>query len=461
MKLDVIYQKLPVFLQNMACSFYGWREKRVRFNADFHQFLAQYKKTEFSSKAQIQDSKQKALNQVFKSAIEDVQYYRNKFPTINPSADSNFSFDDLKQLPLLTKEDIRNNLTDLLSSQYDTDALQEYHTSGTTGKALTFYKSPKAVAMQWAIWFRHRNRFDCQLGDLHVNFTGKQVVPSDQSKAPYWRFNAPLNQYLINMQHITPNKIADIVDFLNTIKPKFYSGYPSIIAEVARLALEHDLKLTADSKPKYIFGGAENTLDYQKQALESWTDATVTDQYGLTEGNCNMSRCEFGNYHEDFEFCHIECIEPEVLDDGCIRGRLIGTAFTNPAMPLIRYDTGDIAIWYPQDYQCPCGRHSAVIKSIDGRIDDAVRLPDGRRIMRFDYIFKGTDSIREAQVCQYKEGEVVIKVVVRKNYNATVEATLKESFSQWICADTKVLIEQVESIERSASGKFRAVRSFL
>jgi phenylacetate-CoA ligase len=168
-----------------------------------------------------------------------------------------------------------------------------------------------------------------------------------------------------------------------------------------------------------------------------------------------------GNYHEDFEFGHIECIDPEPLGDGRIKGRLIGTSFNNDAMPLIRYDTGDIAIWKPKDYQCPCGRKSRVIESIEGRIDDFIQLPDGQKIMRFDYLFKDTKTIKEAQVCQKKIGEVIIKLVTDKMHTKQVDEKIIYDFSLWICPKTIVIIEHVNDIKKSKTGKFKAVKSYL
>lgn len=461
MKFEKVYIYLPVFLQNIACSLYGSKEKKLRFNRDFMNLLSEYKISDFYDEAKIDSDKQSNLIKVLNNAFEFVPYYRDMFKRLNIKPSDITCFDDLTKLPVLTKEDLRFNLDNLLSEQYKKNLLNEVHTSGTTGKALTLFKPTSAISKQWAIWYRHRARFNSNYGDLHVNFTGKQVVPINQTKPPYWRYNSASNQYLINMQHITSSKIKDIIGFLNTIQPKFYSGYPSIISEVSRLALENNLSLKSECKPKYIFCGAENTLDYQKDVMQSWTGATITDQFGLTEGSCNMSRCEYGFYHEDFEFCHIECVDPEFLTDGRKRGRLVGTSFSNPAMPLIRYDTGDIAIWAPDDFQCPCGRKSSVIEKIEGRIDDTIKLYDGRRVMRFDYLFKGTTTIKEAQVCQYKEGEVVIEIVMRVGSSSDIEEELKRSFSQWICKNTRVFVKQVDAIEKSNSGKFRAVKSYL
>jgi phenylacetate-CoA ligase len=448
-------------MQNLACSVYGWKENKVRFNKEFEVLLEEYKLTQYFNVNSIEDYKLKKLALVLDNAYKTVPYYHKKFKELNLVPTDISSLELLNLLPVLTKEELRNNQDLMVSNHYKSSCLHEVHTSGTTGKALTLFKTSESISAQWAIWFRHRSRFGVNKGDLHVNFTGKQVTPTSQTSPPYWRFNAPANQYLINMQHVTNDKIVDIVKFLNSIEPSFYSGYPSILAEIARLAVDRGVKLNHNSRPSVIFCGAENVLTYQKDILEKWTGAKVTDQYGLTEGNCNLSKCEFNNYHEDFEFGHVECYEPELLPDGRKRGKVLGTSYSNLAMPLIRYLTGDIAIWASPEFKCPCGRSSAVIESIEGRIDDFIELNDGRRVMRFDYLFKGTDSVKEAQVCQYRIGEVVIKIVLRDDDFYNVKEKLQKEFSKWICRETKLKVLQVEFIEKSPSGKFKSVKSFI
>ncbi len=300
--------------------------------------------------------------------------------------------------------------------------------------------------------------FKTEFDHSSVNFTGKPVVPPRQSKPPYWRYNAAQKQYLISMQHINIENIDSIVGFLNTISPNFYSGYPSIIAEVARLAQLKGLSYDKVSTPSIIYTGAEKLLDYQQESIESWTGSTVTDQYGLSEGCCNFSKCEHGHYHEDFEFSHIEIADGETLEDGSVKGRLIGTGFFNHAMPFIRSDTGDIAVMAPEDFSCPCGTESRVIFSVDGRADDYVLTPDGRRVMRFDYLFKDRIEVLEAQVVQEQPGSIIVKAVLSgQGTSETFEYKVRQHFDEFFAAPMDLIFEYVDEIERTGTGKFKAV----
>ena len=64
------------------------------------------------------------------------------------------------------------------------------------------------------------------------------------------------------------------------------------------------------------------------------------------------------------------------------RGRLLYTSLFNYAMPLIRYDVGDICV--PSDELCSCGRGLPMIKHIEGRVDDFVKTPSGRVFLSYN-----------------------------------------------------------------------------
>lgn len=459
--IETLYAKLPIFLQNLACTVYGIREKNLRFNEDFEKFLSEYLSSQYQSKQQISENEQAEIRRLLAHCSEHVPYYSQLMQDLKVDSNAEDIYAELKKLPVLTKEMLRKSQATLVATNSVPENRVELHTSGTTGKALTLFRDKLSISKQWALCYRHRARFGCKFGDLHVNFTGKLVVPTEQVKPPFWRHNKAFNQYLVNMQHINAKNIVSIVAFLNSLKPRFYSGYPSIIAEVSRLAMDKGLQLEQEARPSVVFAGAENTLDYQKSMIEQWTGAQVTDLYGLTEGNCHLSRCEEGYYHIDHEYGFVECVDQEPLSGGRARGKLVGTAFTTQSMPLVRYDTGDMAIWMPEDFQCKCGRHGRVLESIEGRVDDFVELNDGRRIMRFDYLFKGTDIIKEAQVCQFEKGKVHFKLVLREDKRADIEKELTMQFRKWISDDMELSFEYLDKIPRSNTGKFKAVQSFL
>ncbi len=451
---DSIYKVLPISLQNLASSTYGYHQNKYRYNKTYYSHLSFFMSSDFFTNEQRTAYQREKLSSLLLS-LKHNDYYSSILEEFNNIEIIDNPVDIIGKIPITSKETIHKYFNEISANVKDAYIVR---TSGTTGKALKLMKTSNDMAAQTACWSRHRSRFGIKHKDQSVNFTGKLVVPSNQKKPPYWRYNQAWDQYLVNMQHINKENITSIVGFLNSISPKFYSGYPSIIADVASLAMEMGLELSNSSKPYVIFCGAENTYQWQKDKIEKWTGAIVTDLYGLTEGACNLSRCQYGYYHEDFELCYSELVDVENLESGKKRGKLVGTGFFLEAFPLLRYDTGDIAVQMPEEFLCPCGRHGKIYESISGRVDDYVLTPEGTKIMRFDYLFKDTEEIEEVQVIQKSPSVVLFKIKLRADYsNQEVEKVLNRRFKEWISKSMELKFEYVQYIEKSSTGKFKAV----
>ena len=452
---EQIYPRLPVFLQNAACWYYGKKEARVRFGRAFERHLQELTEAEKWTASEIEAYQNDRLRSLIRHAYENVPYYRDRWKALKIAPDDIRSRNDLHKLPVLTKEEIRQNADRFVSQKTPKRELLSRHTSGTTGKALHFYMTEDAVAFQWAVWWRHRLRFGVTPGTWHANFTGQRVVPIAQRTPPYWRWNGPMRQVLINMQSLTPAKIASIVAMLNSQKLDFYSGYPSFIHMLALNASDAGLRLT--SPPRVIFTGAENMLDFQRRDIQAFTGAILTDHYGCTEACCNASRCPEFVYHEDFEFGIMEGLEQT---PGNPARTIVCTGFACDAFPFIRYEVGDTAVWR-DGKGCACGRNSDVLLRVEGRCDDYVVTPEGARIARLDYLFKDALNVKEAQIIQERLGEITIRLVRRTAYSTRDELEIRRDVASWLSPSLIVQFEYVQAIPREPNGKFRAVLSRL
>lgn len=455
-----VYYRLPVLGQNAVCCAYGLKEKRKRMGKTFHRKLDWLCKSEWWSKDHIQEYQENQLRKLVTYAYQNVPYYRRVMREIGISPEDIKTRADLKKMPILTKEILRRHSSELISDCADRAALLSSNSSGTTGKAVHFFVSQAALAFQWAIWWRLRHRFGIKYGQWHVNFSGRPVIPPWQTDPPFWRWNFPMKQMLVNMQQLNVSKIAAVTGFLNDHPVEFFVGYPSFMHSFVLAAREAGVSLS--KPPRVIFTGAEGTLDEQRRDIEAFTGAKLTDHYGFSEGCGNASRCEAGVYHEDFEFGILECAVPSEPDEkGNVKGSILATGFACREFPFIRYEVGDMGVWAPSDKDCSCGRNSPVLPSIEGRLEDCVITPEGNRIMRFDYIFKDTLNVSEAQVLQEKMGEIVVRVIPRAEYSGRDEEFMRSEIARWISPELEVHFERVSQIEREPNGKFRAVKSLL
>lgn len=454
---EQLYPYLPVALQNVACSVRGSSQRRLRFGGEFRRLLDWLEETQWWSADEIRRYQAEELQRLLAHAYAQVPFYRRVFDERGLKPTDVQTPADLGKLPILTKEDVHQHLDELLVRTAARRQLVFSHTSGSTGTSLQFYMEPRAVQFRWAVWWRHRQRFGVKFDEPYATFTGLAAVPLEQYKPPYWRENWPMHQTIFTMHHITPGKVPAIVQRLNQGGFAYYAGYPSVLYALAVLIHEQHLEII--KPPRYIFTGAENLYDYQRTLLTSVFKCPVTDEYGFSEGCGNASRCPADVYHEDFEYGILECDVTEHVDAVTRRGRVIATGFAGYAMPFIRYAVGDIAEW--KEMACTCGRHSTVLTRIEGRVEDYVVTPEGRRIMRFDYIFKDTHSIREVQVVQRELGSIELRIVRRPEYTTKDEDLVREEVKHRVSSQLKVNFEYVDQIEREPNGKIRAVKSYL
>jgi phenylacetate-CoA ligase len=452
-----IYNLSPIWLQNLACTLKGYKEKKIRLRGKFEDVYLELKKTEWYEKEAIEEYQLEQLKNILVYSYQNVQYYKELFDLIGFKPSQVVSIQDIEKIPILTKELVRQNYEKLKNLNFE-GGIVLAHTSGSTGKSLNFNFSKDAIQYRWALWFRHKSRFGVKPNDSYATFTGLPAVPLNQNNPPYWRENRALKQTIFTMHHLNTNTVPSIVGRLNKGGFVYYSGYPSILFALASLIEE--LRLEIFRPPKIIFTGAEALLDYQREKISYIFKCPVTDQYGFSEGCGNASRCEEDLFHEDFEYGLLECVEPTINADGTRTGKVIATGFTNLAMPFIRYEVGDTATW--TESSCKCGRESKTIRQINGRNEDFVLTPEGNKILRFDYIFKDTKSISEAQIIQKELGAIIIKIVKRSDYNnERMELFLKNEVKSKISQQLNVSFEYVDSIERESTGKFRAVKSFI
>lgn len=456
MNKQELYDRSPVWVQNMMCSLQGKKIIKERFNDDFFRNLEELSLSQYWPIEKIRQYKEEQTRKMLEYAYKECPFYKTFFDEHHVHPSDFMQLSDIEKFPVLTKELVRENYKGMVAKSFPKQDLVATHTSGSSGKALDFYHTKEFVPYQWAIWWRFRQRMGVDFGMKHLNCTGKLVVPINKMKPPYWRVNKPMNQWLVNMQHISIDKIEPIVDMINREGFVYFSGYPSIIYAIACCIKEKNLKITAP--PKFIFSGAEKMYENQKAIIEEvFPGVKCTDHYGMSEGVCNASKCQNDVYHEDYEFGLLECENKHWLSDTEYEGEILGTTFKNIGMPLIRYKIGDTAVW--DNRPCDCGLHGDVIKDIQGRSEDFVVTPEGLRIQRFDYLFKDTRDIKECQVVQRELGSVVFRIVKRDNYTIETEKGIVDGVRKIISPTIKCEFEYVNEIERTKAGKFKAVVS--
>ncbi|MDX1642293.1 MAG: hypothetical protein R3220_11380, partial [Balneolaceae bacterium] len=404
---EKIYYKFPYQLQNIAVSLYGLKLKRDRYGKQFSKHLISLKETEWKSREQIGNHQNQSFIKLIHHAYKTIPFYKRWYDECDVNISQIKTVDDLPKLPILTKKMVKQHQEALISNKFDKGSLKKQLTSGTTGTPLTIYQTKDSLNLQWAVFWRFRERFGIRYGDRHLMFGARLPISQNQQKPPYWRHDYFNNRVYLSTPHISGRTVHDIADYLNSIHFDFFVGYPSAMVNLANLMRENDLKLL--NNPKIIFSASDALLKNHEEIISEVFGAPVTEFYGNVEFAGTMSKCEHGRFHVDYEHCYVEAQKTENSESH----ELILTGWGNEAMPFIRYKIGDYGV--PLDSDCKCGRKSYTFASIDGRTEDYVITPDERKLIGMNQVFEYAENALEIQLFQKEKEEVTFRIVPGEN----------------------------------------------
>ena len=133
------------------------------------------------------------------------------------------------------------------------------------------------------------------------------------------------------------------------------------------------------------------------------------------------------------------------------------TGWGNKAMPFIRYQVGDNGI--RGSSSCSCGRQSICFDSIEGRLEDYIVCPDGRKIIGMNQVFEYAPGATEIQLYQDSRNSVEFRIVPSAQYSDNDLIALEREFRRRAGDSIMITFKLVNKIERSSGGKFKAVIS--
>jgi phenylacetate-CoA ligase len=449
---EQIYLKLPTALQNLAVSIEGYRLKQQRYDSLYQEIFEQVKQRQSLDHQALKSYQERRLRQ-FLHIAKNSPFWEQRFSEFRLDLDASDIIAEFKKLPILSKAEVKASVDQIANPHIPQEDLLSCHTSGTTGSGLIFPETKSAEKERWATWWRYRGWHNIDFNAWCGYFGGRSIVPMERDKSPFWRVNTPGKQLMFSAYHLKPETARDYLTALKQYGISWLHGYPSVLALFASYILEQ--KLDPGNTVKIITIGAESLLPQQKQIIELAFKAPVRQHYGQAESVANISECPDGNLHVDEDFSFVEFLPIEGQENSC---KIIGTNWTNPAFPLLRYDCGDLATL--SSNSCPCGHHGRVVVDIDGRKEDYVLLPNGVRVGRLDHIFKDLTHIREAQIHQREKGSVTLLIVKGDGYDLhDEESYLLAEARKRLGADLNISLEYVDQIKRSRTGKLRFVIS--
>jgi phenylacetate-CoA ligase len=445
-----IYARSPHWIRDVLVSLYGAKVAHQRFGTQYKNWLPLLDTWQVESLEVAQDRQEEAFVSFVAFAHARSPFYQEFYRDCRlPSR-----LGEIGQLPILTKDVVRQNLSLLPTGPRDRK-LVESHTSGSTGTPMTFRFTRGDVQARFAILNSYRGWFGVKQGDRRATFSGRVLKPEADRSQTFWQTNWPMNQRFYSTYHLSPTNLPAYVENLARFHPIFLDGYPSALSVVARFMRSARLRL--EPPPKVVFTTAETLTPADKAVLEEAFECPVGDQYASSEGAPFVVACEHGRNH----FLTYSGVI-EVLDESgnpAQTGDMVVTSFSTHHMPLIRYRIGDRLTW-SSEARCPCGRNYPLVERISGRAEDYVVSSRRGQVGRLDPIFKGLPpSIIRSQIVQNRIDEVELLFMADPiRFQESHLEVLRHELAARL-GEMKIALRRVDDLPLGANGKFKAVVS--
>ncbi|MFX0205360.1 MAG: phenylacetate--CoA ligase family protein [Candidatus Hodarchaeota archaeon] len=367
------------------------------------------------------------------------------------------NLNDLKFIPFLNKDDVKNNANEMLSQEHQRK-VEHCHSGGTLGKPLNFIRDSLSSAYVRAAELRGFGWHGITKGDKQARIWGLTLDPH---KAKKERFNDfLLNRYRISPFNITDKTVHVYYDKLNKFKAKYIYGYPSAIYKICQIINKlnlHGRKLGI----KYVVTTAETLYPHQRSLIENVLRCRVINEYGCSEVGVIAFECPEGNLHITMENVLVEFLHSEQSPDN--NPEIILTNLNSFSMPFLRYKIGDTGKL--SNHFCPCGRQSLLMNFDAGRVLDLLMTCDGSFVsgtvfcyICFDIIdkYKGIDDFR---VVQKAKNKIEICLSKDENFNENILSMLSQKIKGLMGNEMEISYKIVDKIAPERSGKRRFVYS--
>ena len=449
------YHRLPAPARGVVSSVRGLYLRSWRYGAETDRLVEEALERDAWPAERWKSHREDRLARLLHRAATRVPFYRDHWNARRRAGDRS-SWERLENWPLLTKERLRAAPSRFVCDDADPRRMYRERTSGTTGLPLDVWWSRDTVRAWFAIYEARIRRWNgVARGDVWAILGGQPVVSPSARRPPYWVWNGPMRQLYLSANHVSPETAASFVAELRRRRPTHLIGYPSSLAFLAREAARRREK--RPESLRVVITNAEPLLPWQREAIAEGLCPAIRETYGMAEIAAAGSECPSGTLHQWPDAGWVETwsdAEDRSAAEG-EAGRLVCTGLLNRDMPLIRYAVGDRGRTAAPESPCACGRRLPVFSAIEGRSNDLLVAPDGRRVFWVNPVFYGL-SIREAQIEQETEDVLCVRVVPAGGFDARQRRAIEERLRVRMGA-VRVRIEECDAIPRGPNGKFRAV----
>ena len=391
------------------------------------------------SKMRRQEDQEEKLKRILSHARRTVPFYQSKGGS------------ELISFPVVSKHSIKVQFDQHISQLYSTKDLKKVTTSGSTGVPFQVYHDRRKTSRNTAdtISFAERAKFKLGIPLIYLKIWNEH---NHKSK---------LAQFLEN---VVPINVIDLSNssielILKELNEKFSEiailGYASAIEEISKVVINKnlDLRFKVLSVITMSEGLDEKSRETIKKALRT---NNVFARYSNVENGIIAQQVDDSpKYLINTSSYFIEILDDKNEAVGLNRtGRIVVTDLFNYAMPMIRYDTGDLGMLHKEKVG---DIEMLYLGQVGGRKMDSIYDVYGNLLSSF-IITNGMwdyPELKQYQFVQHTSNEY--EFILNCEGVFEKEEALISQYIKILGTNARIHISYVDEIPLLSSGKRRKV----
>ena len=363
--------------------------------------------------------------------------------------DQNLLGNSIQSYPVINKIFIKDNFSQLHAKNYLEHNCFEAKTSGSTGTPFMVLQDQRKRLRNTADTIYFSNRVGYKVGYKLIFFRLWKAFEQKGKLSKFIQNVVPIDVFELRKQK-NVNSILNQLRSRN--KPISLLGYASTFEQICKAAKNSNWDYSKNSI-KSAIAISETLSEKTKKDFHSIFGCELISRYSNVE-NGIIAQQPLGDNHYFIinnasyfiEVLKLDADEP--AKDG-EAGRIVITDLFNYAMPIIRYDSGDLGIIH----QTSMGR---VFKTIHGRKVDMIMDSTGTIInTNIMLLINNYPEVNQCQLIQKDKGKYLFKININNDFRR--EKELVNDFKMYLGEEAIFDVEYVNEIPLLASGKRRVM----
>ena len=406
------------------------------------------------SPAQLEQHQLHALQALVDHCLAHIPFYQTYWQPCGLTSGNDIqSLDDFAQLPVLTKQHVREHYSQLVTHIGQRANIKK-STGGSTGEPFHFELNQESNERRQAVMWRGYGWLGAGLGQKTLQLWGADIGhPHWQQRLKNTLYHRFYHRTMLSSFEMNPENMDAYLQRINRIKPNVIVGYTNPLYQLARFINQAQVSV---HRPHSILTGAEPLEAYQRQTIQEAFNAPVYNTYGCREFMLIAAECHQQNgLHINSDHLVVETVDEHRHSVTEQAGDLLITDLYNYGMPLVRYENGDRGILSHR--QCCCGNPLPLLESVTGRKLDILKTRSGKQLPGelFPHLFKEYREVYKFQVRQSSLESLTIKLQLHSPLTEAQMMQIRAEIERYTQGELALHIELVDAIPLTASGKHR------